>query len=149
MFKTIRILFICISFGLTAHSQSEEYKKELNKMFELSGSQELYKTYLDQMLPMVKDIFKDQDKEVWKAFKKEFSEIAMEELFDKLIPIYHNHLTLEDIQEINKFYKSSAGKKLVAKLPDISKESMVIGQEWGAEIGLKVQMKLKEKGLID
>ena len=40
-------------------------------------------------------------------------------------------------------------KKLVAEMPDKTKESMIIGQAWGEKLSLKVEQNLKEKGLID
>ncbi len=118
-------------------------------MFELSGTKDIYMAYVDQMLPMIKDIFQDQGEDVWKEFKKEITSMAMDELYDELVPIYYNHLELEDIKDINAFYKSKAGKKLVAEMPDITKESMIIGQAWGEKLSLKVEQNLKEKGLID
>ncbi|MCH2231961.1 MAG: DUF2059 domain-containing protein [Crocinitomicaceae bacterium] len=77
-------------------------------MFELSGAKDIYMTYVDQMLPMIKNIFQDQGEDVWKEFKKEITPMAMDELYDELVPIYYNHLELEDIKDINAFYKSKA-----------------------------------------
>lgn len=149
MIKRIAFILICLTFSTTSFSQSEEYRREIFKMFELSGTKDVYKTYLDQMLPMIKDIFKDQGEDVWKEFKKEITSIAMDELYDELVPIYYKHLELEDIKEINAFYKTKAGKRLVAQLPEITKESMEVGQVWGQRLSLKVEENLRKKGLID
>jgi len=62
-----------------------------------------------------------------------------------MIPIYQKHFTEAEIQAINDFYQTPAGKKLIKEMPDIMQESFVIGQQWGQDIAQKMVTKYKEQ----
>ncbi|MEM8901210.1 MAG: DUF2059 domain-containing protein [Bacteroidota bacterium] len=71
---------------------------------------------------------------------------SMDDLVDRFLPIYKNHLSLEELQGIIEFYKTPVGKKLIEKTPLIMQESMELGKAWGQEISETALRKLKEKG---
>lgn len=83
-------------------------------------------------------------KEFWDDFQKDFK---TDEIVELIIPIYAKRFTLPELQKINAFYDTPQGKKLAQQLPDITKESMEVGQQWGGLVGAKIQMKLKAKGI--
>ena len=46
---------------------------------------------------------------------------------DALVPIYARAFTMEDIQEMTKFYESPVGQKMVKQLPQVTQESQNTG----------------------
>ena len=62
------------------------------------------------------------------------------------VPIYAKYLTHEEIKDLLRFYESPSGAKFVSVLPQITQESMLAGQTWGANIGERALRKLQEKG---
>lgn len=60
-------------------------------------------------------------------------------------PIYHKHLSSEDIAELIRFYKSAIGRKTMALLPTISKEAMQAGESWGRTLGPTIQQRIKQR----
>ncbi|HEX4075315.1 MAG TPA: DUF2059 domain-containing protein [Candidatus Acidoferrales bacterium] len=46
---------------------------------------------------------------------------------DAMVPIYARAFTMEDIQEMTKFYESSVGQKMVKQLPQVTQESQNTG----------------------
>ncbi len=142
---TIIALFL-ITFGLSIAQTDTEFKAKLKNMFELSGSEEAYKTIIKQMIAMYKDQFSDVPEETWNDLEKEFLKTLLDDLVDMLVPVYSRHLTLDDLQKIIEFYQTPVGKKYAEKTPLIMQESMQIGQQWGMKIGQEFQNKLQEKG---
>ena len=58
---------------------------------------------------------------------------------------------LEDLTAIIGFYKSPAGTKFIAVQPEIARQSMALGQRWGAQIGREIEAEarreLKKRGI--
>ena len=46
---------------------------------------------------------------------------------------------------MNVFYESPVGQKVLGTLPQITQESMKIGQKWGEDVGRRVQRELEEE----
>jgi uncharacterized protein len=74
-------------------------------------------------------------------------------VMDRLIPIYTKYLSKEDVQAIRAFYRSPAGRKLVATTPALTAESAKVGEVWMQSIlpGLQEQLrdKLRKEKLIE
>ena len=70
---------------------------------------------------------------------------------DEMAKLYARHYTLEDLQQLNAFYQSPVGQKVVRETPQLSQEGMILGQLWGrrmAESTLeKLAPKFRERGL--
>jgi hypothetical protein len=129
-----------------AQEISDDYKKAVKKMLEVSGSQAIFKASVSQMMDIMKKQYSSVPDKVWSEFITEMEKTSMEDLIVLLIPIYHKHFTLEDIKQLIDFYQSPVGKKFAEKTPLITQESMQAGYDWGLQIGQKIAEKLKEKG---
>lgn len=141
---TLLLAFSSISF---AQSQEEDsYRETLQKMFEVAGSEETYKSVIKQMFSMFKQQYSEVEQEVWVEFEKEFLKSSIDELTEMLMPVYQKYLTIEDLEAIIVFYETPAGKKFARYTPVITQESMQIGQEWGMKIGEGFEQKMREKG---
>ncbi|HEX2535254.1 MAG TPA: DUF2059 domain-containing protein [Chitinophagaceae bacterium] len=65
-----------------------------------------------------------------------------------VIYIYREHFTLEEVNAINAFYETPAGKKLISTMPLLLPESMKRGQAIGVYLARKVYGELVSEGLI-
>jgi len=93
---------------------------------------------LRKMIPAEKQAEFD---ELFNQFVNNFAATCAKEspaLTERLIPVYEKYYTVEDMQALIAFFRSPVGKKLLSTQPELSRESMKIGQEWGQEIGKKV-----------
>jgi hypothetical protein len=63
-------------------------------------------------------------------------------LLEMMAVLYARHLTAEQLTEINRFYDTPTGKKLIKELPDILKEAQGIGAAFGLQVGKDVLQKL-------
>lgn len=73
------------------------------------------------------------------------------ELIDKVAALYADQLTLEDLDAVIAFYRSPTGVKFITIQPHIVRESIHIGQRWGAELGREIESEarreLKKRGI--
>lgn len=72
-------------------------------------------------------------------------------LREQLIPIYSRHYSAAEIRQLIAFYKSDLGKKTIAVMPLIAKDSMTAGQVWAnallPALKLRIETALKREGL--
>jgi hypothetical protein len=73
------------------------------------------------------------------------------ELIDQIANLYAEKLTLEELQELTRFYSSGVGAKFIAMLPELMQQSMLVGQRWGEAIGREIEaearQELKKRGI--
>ena len=143
-------LLLCLNLaatGPTPQAADEKAAKEadIRKLMELSGSANMGKQVMTQMIATFRQTMPNVPQEFWNGFEKE---IRTNEMIDLVVPIYDRHFTHQDIRELIAFYQSRVGRKLVSQQPDIVRESMGVGQEWGKQLAQRVISKLKEKGYM-
>jgi len=114
-----------------------EYVKTLNILFDVSGSNELYRTTIKQLLTALREQHPDISEEKWAAIEKNFTEPSLNELTNMLVPVYKKYFTIDDLKEIIKFYNSPAGRKFSQNLLPLTQDMLVVGNEWGRKIGQK------------
>ena len=66
---------------------------------------------------------------VAQAVGKIFSDPAlMDEMVAEIVPLYARHFTTAEIKQLTAFYATPLGRKMMATMPKLSAESMVISQ---------------------
>ncbi len=149
-YKTIKdinmkkILGAVVVAALCVSSVSAEVakKESILKLMEKTGAKNMGKQMMARMMPSMKVYAPKAPDSFWDDMVKE---IDMDKLVELIVPIYQKHFTEEDIQDINNFYDTPVGQKMIEHMPQIMQESMNAGQEWGKEIGEMILKKLKEK----
>ncbi|EQA36384.1 PF09832 family protein [Leptospira inadai serovar Lyme str. 10] len=135
-------LFLLSSFPLLA---IDEKKEEIRQLLISSGSEKMGVLVVGQMISRFKQLMPQIPEEFWEDFRKE---LKSEDMVELIIPIYDKYFTLEEIKGITAFYNSPVGKKLLEKNPQITQESMQVGEMWGKKIAERVLERLKAKGLL-
>lgn len=132
------------AFGTSAEApatEAQEAEQLVRELLEITGAAELGVQAMNQMI----DAFKQSDPLVAEEFWSEFmAEVDPDELVELVIPIYLEHLTVEEMKAAVEFYRTPAGQTIIRKMPTIMQESMLVGQEWGMEIGRRVAERLEE-----
>jgi hypothetical protein len=146
MKKILFTFFFSLCFTFSFGQVDQAYENKVKQLLEISGGKQAYDVAIKQMFSMFKQQFKHAPDVFWNEFESEFINISMTELTKLIAPVYANHLTSKDLDEIIEFYSSKAGKKLAQSQGAITSESISVGQEWGATIGERVIKKLEENG---
>lgn len=70
---------------------------------------------------------------------------GVNQLLTKMAGAWAHRFSAKDLREIAAFHRSPAGKKLRAEQEDLQREISDIGRNWGAEIGRRIQQRLREQ----
>ena len=68
-------------------------------------------------------------------------------LASTFIDVYSRHFSTEDVRQLLAFYRTPVGQKLLAETPAITRESIMAGQAWGAQLGMEVARQLSAEGV--
>lgn len=130
------ITFSNLSFAEQASAES------VKQLMQKTGAGELGIQAMKQMLPALKNIIPDAPESFWTDYMAEFNP---EDLVEMTVPIYQKYLTEEEVQALNAFYDTPAGKKLIKVQPLIMQESMMAGQQWGQTVAQDVMQKYQSQ----
>ncbi len=117
-------------------------KESIRKMMIEAGSGKIGVQIMNQMIPAMKRMIPKAPDKFWKDV---MVEVKPNDMIKLVIPVYQKYLTEEDVKEINAFYASRAGKKLIKVQPVIMRESIRIGQKWGQQIARKILLKYQQE----
>jgi len=132
-------LFFSISLPAFAETPTEASVREL---LDKTKAGEAAVQMVNQMMPSMKMMAPGAPQSFWDEIEKEFN---AESFIKLVIPIYQKHLTQEDINAINAFYDTPAGKHLIEKQGVIMQESMIAGQQWGEQVAGEVIKRVGEQ----
>ena len=69
----------------------------------------------------------------------------LDAVLDSGAQIYARHFTAEEMQQVTNFYRSPTGQKFLQKQPELVRESMALGQQFGQAIARDVQGRMVEE----
>ena len=135
--KGIRVLLTSLSLiALTFTVKSQSIEEDISRLFEVSGSEQLYEESLIQMLDYFKTSYGDEA--FFEEFEKEVLSTGIAELEARLTPLYMEVYTHEEIKALIELYESDLGIMLISKHGEISTRSFEIGAAWGEEMAQTV-----------
>ena len=108
---------------------------------ELTGSADLGQQMMEGMLAQFR-----QTPGVSEEFIDVFLEVANpDDVVDLVVPLYVEALDRETLEATVEFYKTPAGRKLIAAQPMLVQQSMTVGQQWGTKVAGEAQRVLDER----
>ena len=155
--KISRTIILCLCLLIVASvGYCEELTQEkinaIKELMSITGSTQLVeilgKAVFQKMATFVQKTNPEIDPRALKIIEEEVISLMREETGEKgsfrqlIYPIYHKHLTLEEIKELTKFYKSPVGKKMISVLPNIVQESMQAIQPWANSLVPTIQQRV-------
>jgi len=113
-------------------------KATIEELFQVTQAQKIMDTIYGQMDGMFKKMVEgmnvpEEQKPVIDRFFVKYNalvkeDLGWEKLKDPMIDAYANVYTEAEVKDMIKFYKSSAGKKMLAKMPELMQATMGIVQ---------------------
>ena len=111
----------------------------------MTGSEEAYKTVVIQMMEIYRKQYPDISIDVFNRLENEMLQTSINDLSIMLSPVYSKYYSKEELESLIAIYKTPVMQKYVSNTPELLKESMTIGQAWGASIGKKVADELAKE----
>jgi hypothetical protein len=118
------------------------FEADIRRLLEMTGSAALGQQVMDQMMLSLRPMAPEVPQSFWDEMARE---IDVDELVDRIVPVYAAHLTHDEVKQLVAFFDSPVGRRLVAEQPAMLQESMQIGQVWGAEVGERVIRRMQEQ----
>jgi hypothetical protein len=128
-------------------NKAEEAGKiqNIKKLLEITGTKDLTQQIIAQMLDLMKAEYPQVPEKFWDSF---VAELRPDEMIDEFIPLYSKYYSNEEIKQLIAFYQTPVGKKTIAILPQISRDSSAIGLRYGREAAQRALQKLESEGYI-
>lgn len=125
----------------------------VEEILHLTKADEMMRTMQSEMKNMVAAQLESMEfegkgtDEFQKQFEDVFSSIFTDDLWkrmrDPLIDMYLRVYSAEELAELRDFYKSPLGQKMIAKMPEVMRESMKVGQEVMQGVLPEIQAKVQ------
>ncbi|TAA45903.1 DUF2059 domain-containing protein [Corallincola spongiicola] len=152
-------LFFVFSASIKAETDTDsaipaEKRAAIMKLMEITGSDQMGKMFADMFIKQSAaamqlaypdiparaiDVIADEVNQVVDE------EVAKGELQRSLMPVYHRHFTLEELNVLLAFYESPTGQKSIRIMPQLTQESTLIGQAWAQQLSGKLQLRLSQR----
>ena len=126
-------------------AQESQYDKDVKRFLEINGSKQNMEPIVTQMMAQFKMMKTGVPDEFWSRAEKNMIADLDNRLL-KVVPIYKSQFSHEEIKGLIAFYESPLGKSFIEKSVKLLPQTMQIGQQWGMEIGTKIQQDLMNEG---
>lgn len=147
MSKLIAIIALFLFVSLVSELKSQATDEQVYHLLEIMDTESQFMTGLEMTLAMQEQ--SGQTAMLPDGFKEEFIKEAKTgfktDLLPKMMVIYQNKFTADEIIELTEFYKSDTGQLLLDKMPIVQAEAANAGMIWGQQLGMKVAEKLMSK----
>jgi uncharacterized protein len=67
------------------------------------------------------------------------------EYIDVMAAIYARNFSAAELGEVTAFYRTSTGQKMLEKLPSLTQESMLAGQQFGQSLAREFELRVKDE----
>jgi uncharacterized protein len=123
---------ICFSVTNVNAQNTDAYKAGLLDYLTASGGLASLDVTFDQLLTMIGSGLSVQQ-------KTDVKKQATEKLIDLMVPVYMNHISLDDLEAANAFFSTAAGKRISTAQPLIIKETTQVSMQWASEVQGMIQ----------
>ena len=107
------------------------FETELRYYFEVSGSRAGMETQQQQYLQAARNNLIEQNPKDAEEINRLIEDVSketpkVEDIIKLFVPIYQKHMTIAEIQELNKFYSTDVMQRMVQKMPLIAQDAAQI-----------------------
>lgn len=148
----VAALLVATLIPADAQEVAPAKKAEIEKLLETTGAlklgQQLSSVMVAQLTNELRAARPDIPQKALDVLPEEVDGVLADNLpaFEEVVVrIYDRHFTLEELREINRFYASKIGRKVVGELPSVMQESVAAGQKWGQSLGPEISRRLRAR----
>ena len=130
MITTIRCLLLCagwvvLSMGALGHSEetnviakeNQASREDVRRLLKATNGAEMGKQVFNRVIDMFSDLSPNVPDSVWAEMRTAFD---MNDITEKVVPVYQRHLNGADIKELAKFFESPLGQRFIEASPPSS-----------------------------
>jgi len=129
-----------------------ERTEDIRKLLKVSGILDqltyMQDSLLNNVSMMVTGSFPEVPKMFWTDFNQLVGQKEMDELVERVIPVYEKHMSPETVKKLIVMFETSFWSEWKEKMPQISREAGLIGSEWGRELTQSERFNKELEGII-
>lgn len=139
--KSIKLFFfLFLTISLNVNAQETNFSSEVSTYLDSNGSLDQYESAYDELLKLLGRQYpkSESNAEAWKYLESN-KEKAVAEMKKELLPIYQQNFERSEINNMTTFYLSNTGKQLTAdrsQMNAVQKEEM--NSFYNSELGKKI-----------
>lgn len=146
------VLLLALPTPALAAEVSPAKAQQIQQLMKLTGAQNLGQQFGKIMTQQIYQVLRSAKPETpERAFliiEEETNAMMDQEspaLLASLVPIYDQHFTEAELKKLVGFYQTDLGRKTIAVMPMVMKESVAAGQAWGQAMSPKLMARLVER----
>ncbi len=130
------VIFLHIS-PVMAETASEK-SRDIKTLLEVSGIKDqlvyMRESLLNSYSLILTGSYQNIPDKFWKEYNQIIGSKEMDDLVDRVIPVYDKHMSHDVIKKLIKMFDTPFWKEWKDKMPEISREAGAIGSQWGQEL---------------
>lgn len=145
-------LLLALSTPALAAEVDPAKAKQIQQLMELTGAQNLGQQFGKIMTAQIYQVLRaakpETPERAFLVIEEETNNLMEQEspaLLASLVPIYDQHFSEAELKKLVAFYQTDLGKKTIAVMPMVMKESVAAGQAWGQAMAPKLMERLEER----
>ncbi|HEY1588119.1 MAG TPA: DUF2059 domain-containing protein [Rhodanobacter sp.] len=138
------VALACAVTGQVLAAQPSE--QQVRQLFEVMHMSQVFGQMNAQMTSVMTQAVPCVPASYWQGF---IDANGTRQLVSRMVPIYQDHFTADDVAGLLKFYQSPLGQKVITQMPRTMAEGLKAGQQWGRERGQAMIKDLQQKGTLD
>jgi hypothetical protein len=134
-------LLLATGVASAATEMEPRLRKKIEQLMELTGArsvgEQISEAVTDQMVRAMTHASPETPARVFEIVAESSRQILQErsqELFDRLVPLYALYYDESDLDVLIAFYSTPTGRKVIETMPELMRDSMQIGSQWGQSI---------------
>ncbi|WP_083700317.1 DUF2059 domain-containing protein [Shewanella sp. UCD-KL12] len=149
--RNLSLLFIASSLlvNFTVSADEDSRRNDVEQLLIEMKTESMIDTMYDQMTQMMLSMkqqlnVKESEEEMFEKFMLKSTEIMRQELGwaqlkQPMIDLYAKHYSEQELADMLAFYRSDSGRSMVAKMPIVMQESMMMTQALAQPMILRMQ----------
>ena len=150
--KRIAIRFIAglfLAAAVLSPAHADEHREDIIKLVEMTGTLQIVDQMITTTIPQLLDLLRAANssipgtvmRELGKVIESEFRR-SLPEMLDGLVILYEATFSPEEINDLIVFYQSPTGKKIIETMPQLTRQSMALGNAWGVAVGKRAMERI-------
>lgn len=143
--------------GISAYASGDEEpnsskRADIRALLELTGAlevaQQMSELMVAQMTETLKEARPDIEPWMYDVLRDEVNSAVAESIpafVELIVPVYQRHFTHAEIRELLAFYETDLGRKTIAVMPSVMRDSMLAGQQWGRALAPAIQERVRRR----
>jgi len=157
MFRHFSVLAVCLALGLravgpaAAQTSPEDAMAAARELVVTMRTADQFKALMPIIVRNLKPAIVQNRPEVERDYDAimppmlEAMSARVNALIDEITTLYARSFSVAELNDITAFYRGPTGQKFLEKLPQITQDSMAIGQKFGQSIAAETQNRIVEE----